>query len=246
MIYPVSVLLVTTAILVVLTTFIIPRFQSVFEGLLNGRPLPGFTLLVINLSSQFRHHFPVLLVAMAVAVAAVLCARQTRAGRRGLDRLKLSAPVMGRMFRKLALGRFARTLGTLLGSGVPILQALAIARETAGNVVVGDVIGRIHDSVKEGGTVAGPLKEAGIFPPLVAGMVDVGEQAGALPDMLLRIADNCDDELDNDVNAVTALLEPAMIIFLAIVVGSVVIAMFLPILVAINPGGPSPAGDGGM
>jgi len=144
----------------------------------------------------------------------------------------------------VALSRFARTLGTLLGSGVPVLQALTIVRETAGNVIVGGVISKIHDSVKEGGTITVPLKESRIFPAMISGMVDVGEQAGALPDMLMRIADACDEEVDNAVSAMTSLLEPIMIVFLAVVVGSIVIAMFLPIILA--AGGGFGAGDGGV
>src|ERR1035437_8190005 len=154
--------------------------------------------------------------------------------------------VVGTICRKVVLSRFARTLGTLLGSGVPILQALTIVKETAGNVTVGGVISKIHDSVKEGGSIAGPLKESRIFPAMVSGMVDVGEQTGALPDMLMKIADTSDEEVDNAVSAMTSLLEPVMIIFLAIVVGSIVIAMFLPIIELIGGdgigGGPGAGG----
>ena len=146
----------------------------------------------------------------------------------------------------MALSRFARTLGTLLGSGVPILQALTIVKETAGNVIVGGMISKIHDSVKEGGTIAEPLKESRIFPAMIAGMVDVGEQTGALPDMLMKIADTCDEEVDNAVSAMTSLLEPVMIVFLAVVVGSIVIAMFLPIIIAAGGGiGGGGSGVGG-
>ena len=139
-----------------------------------------------------------------------------------------SLPALGTVCRKVALSGFSRTLGTLLGSGVPILQALTIAKETAGNVVVGDMISKIHDHVKEGGNAGRPAEGSRIFPAMVCGMVDVGEQSGALPDMLMKIADTCDEEVDNAVTAMTSLLEPVMIIFLAVVVGSIVIAMFLP------------------
>ena len=232
MFYPITVITVAVGILALLTVFVIPRFQAVFEGLLNGRPMPAFTMFVLNVSSAVRSHFLAgagVLIFVAIALPAII---RTQRGRRWFDRLNLQLPVVRRIVRKTVLSRFARTLGTLLGSGVPILQALAIAQETAGNAVAGDVISKIHDNVKEGGTVAGPLKEARIFPPMIAGMVDVGEQAGALPDMLLRIADTCDEEVDNDVRALTSLLEPFMIIFLAVVVGSIVIAMFLPIIMA--------------
>jgi type IV pilus assembly protein PilC len=244
MFYPVTVLVVAAAIITLLTVFVIPRFQAIFDGLLNGRPMPAFTVLVLNISDEFRHHFPTVgMVVLALAVALRILVG-TRRGRRCFDRFKLILPVVGKICRKVVLSRFARTFGTLLGSGVPILQALTIVKETAGNLVVGGVISQIHDSVKEGGSIAGPLKESRIFPAMVSGMVDVGEQSGALPDMLMKIADTCDEEVDNAVSAMTSLLEPVMIIFLAIVVGSIVIAMFLPIIRIID-GGIDGSGPGG-
>jgi type IV pilus assembly protein PilC len=155
---------------------------------------------------------------------------RTQAGRRWFDGLKLRLPVVGNVVRKVSLARLTRTLGTLMSSGVPILQALSIVKETAGNVRVGEMIGKIHDNVKEGGTLAEPFKASKIFPAMVGGMVDVGEQTGALPEMLIRIADASEEEVDNAVSAMTSMLEPIMIIFLAVVVGSIVVAMFLPII----------------
>jgi len=236
MIYPAAVLVTATGILTLLLSFVIPRFQEVFAGLLNGREMPAFTLLVLKISEVFKNHcLTAGLTLLALAAALQLLVR-TRCGRRWFDHFKLSLPILGKVFRKVALARFARTLGTLLGSGVPILQALTIVKETAGNVIVGGVIAKVHDSVKEGESIAGPLRESRIFPAMVAGMVDVGEQTGALPDLLLRIADTYDEEVDNAVSAATALLEPIMIIFLAIVVGSIVIAMFLPLIHIIEDG----------
>jgi type IV pilus assembly protein PilC len=139
-------------------------------------------------------------------------------------------PAIGPLISKLAIARFTRTLGTLVSSGVPILQALNIVKETAGNVIVANAIAAVHDSVKEGETITAPLEASGVFPPMVISMVDVGEQTGALPEMLLKIADNYDDEVDNAVAAMTSLLEPIMIVMLAVVVGSIVIAMFLPLI----------------
>ena len=236
MFYPVAVMVAATGILTLMMVFIIPRFQAVFEGLLNGRPMPAFTVAVLKISEVFRSHYLAVGMALLALAVALQMLIRTRPGRRLFDRFKLVVPVAGKIVRKVALSRFARTLGTLLGSGVPILQALTIVKETAGNVIVGGVISKIHDSVKEGGTIAAPLKESRIFPAMVSGMVDVGEQAGALPDMLMKIADTCDEEVDNAVSAMTSLLEPIMIIFLAVVVGSIVIAMFLPIIMR-------PAGD---
>ena len=236
MFYPITVMVAATGILTLMMVFIIPRFQSVFEGLLNGRPMPTFTVAVLKISEVFRSHYLTVGMVLLVLVVALQMLIRTRPGRRLFDRFKLIMPVAGKIVRKVALSRFARTFGTLLGSGVPILQALTIVKETAGNVILGGVISKIHDSVKEGGTIAAPLKESRIFPVMVSGMVDVGEQAGALPDMLMKIADTCDEEVDNAVSAMTSLLEPIMIIFLAVVVGGIVIAMFLPIIIAAGGG----------
>jgi type IV pilus assembly protein PilC len=245
MFYPVTVMVAATVILTLLMVFIIPRFQTIFDGLLNGRPMPAFTVLVLNISEAFRAHYLTVGTAGFALVAALKILIGTRRGRRLFDRFKLIAPVAGKIARKVTLSRFARTLGTLLGSGVPILQALTIVKATAGNVIVSDVISKIHDSVKEGGTITVPLKESRIFPAMVSGMVDVGEQAGALPDMLMKIADTCDEEVDNAVSAMTSLLEPIMIIFLAVVVGSIVIAMFLPIIQVATEGFDGGGGAGG-
>jgi type IV pilus assembly protein PilC len=131
---------------------------------------------------------------------------------------------------KVSISRFSRTLGTLISSGVPILQALTIVKETSGNVIIGNAVGAVHESVKEGETITAPLEASAVFPPMVISMVDVGEQTGALPEMLLKIADNYDEEVDNAVTAMTSLLEPIMIVFLGLIVGSIVIAMFLPLI----------------
>jgi type IV pilus assembly protein PilC len=153
-------------------------------------------------------------------------------------------PVLGPVISKVAISRFTRTLGTLVSSGVPILQALMIVRETSGNVIIANAVTAVHESVKEGETITAPLEASGVFPPMVISMVDVGEQTGALPEMMMKIADNFDDEVDNAVAAMTSLLEPIMIIFLAVIVGSIVIAMFLPLIDLMNGLGGS-GGDGG-
>ena len=240
MFYPAAVMLVATGIMALLLVFVIPRFQAVFEGLLPGQSLPGFTLAVLNFSTLVRDH----ILGVGSLVLALIIAFQffirTFIGRRWYDGFKLIMPVAGKVISKASLARFTRTLGTLLSSGVPILQALTIVKETAGNVLVSNMIFRIHENVKEGGTLAEPLKAAKIFPAMVGGMVDVGEQTGALPDMLMKIADTSDEEVDNAVSAMTSLLEPIMIVFLAIVVGSIVIAMFLPLITLIQGGVDAP------
>lgn len=236
MFYPVAVMIVATGILTLMMVFIVPRFQTVFDGLLGGAQMPAFTRFVMGMSDLARHNAPMVGIGLVAVIIALNLALRTEWGRWVFDLLKLRAPVVGPVFRKTALSRLTRTLGTLLHSGVPVLQALNISRETAGNKVVGRLVGNIHDSVKEGETVTAPLRKSSVFTPVYVGMVDVGEQTGALPDMLLKIADQCDDDVDNAVSAMTSLLEPIMIVFLAVIVGGIVIAMFLPLIEIINNG----------
>ena len=162
------------------------------------------------------------------------CSSGPKFGRHVWDKFKLDMPALGPVISKVAISRFTRTLGTLVSSGVPILQALTIVKETAGNVIISNAVAKVHESVKEGETITAPLEASGVFPPMVVSMVDVGEQTGALPEMLLRIADDYDEEVDNAVSAMTSLLEPIMIVFLAVIVGSIVIAMFLPLIPMIS------------
>jgi type IV pilus assembly protein PilC len=243
MFYPVAVLFVAMGILALLMLFVIPRFKDVFAGM--GVKMPEFTLLVLAISDTIcQHALSTLGVIIAIVVAFVLFIK-TKFGRLAWDKTKLKLPAVGPLISKVAISRFCRTLGTLVSSGVPILQALTIVKETAGNVVIANAVVKIHESVKEGETITAPLESARVFPPMVVSMVDVGEQTGALPEMLLRIADNYDEEVDNAVAAMTSLLEPIMIIFLAVIVGSIVIAMFLPLIAMIQnlSGGDSGGGD---
>jgi type IV pilus assembly protein PilC len=231
--YPVAVLVVATGILILLMVFVVPKFKEVFSGM--GVKLPGFTVLVLWISDMIKDHILPTLGIVAVFVAAfLLLINKTKSGRYFWDKVKLKLPPAGPVVTKVAISRFTRTLGTLVSSGVPILQALTIVKETAGNIIISNAIVKVHESVKEGETITAPLESSGVFPPMVVSMVDVGEQTGALPEMLLKIADNYDEEVDNAVSAMTSLLEPIMIIFLAVVVGSIVIAMFLPLIAMIN------------
>lgn len=230
MFYPVAVMCVAVCILTVLMVYVVPKFKEVFEGMLEGQQLPAFTRLVLGISTTVKDHFVWTAVGVASFVVVLLLAIRTKLGRRIFDKFKLKMPILGPVISKVSIARFTRTLGTLVSSGVPILQALTIVKETSGNVVIGNAIGAIHESVKEGETITAPLEASGVFPPMVISMVDVGEQTGALPEMLLKIADNYDEEVDNAVSAMTSLLEPIMIIFLAVIVGSIVIAMFLPLI----------------
>jgi type IV pilus assembly protein PilC len=228
--YPSAVLVVAFGIMTLLMVYVLPKFKMVFDGFMNGTQLPAFTLFVFSISEFIKSHLFSTALFLGVMAVAVMAAVRTRRGSYLFDCLKLKLPALGPVLRKAAIGRFARTMATLSSSGVPILQALTIVKETAGNVLVANVISRVHENVKQGEAIAPALRESTVFPLLVSGMVDVGEQTGALPDMLKKIADNCDEEVENATNAMTSLLEPILLVFLAVIVGSIVIAMFLPLL----------------
>jgi type IV pilus assembly protein PilC len=230
MAYPTVVMTIAMMIVVLLMVKVVPSFQDIFRDLLNGRPLPGLTVFVVGVCNAVRHQFVLMVVAAISVLITVKIVGRTVKGRWAIDWLKLHAPVFGQIVSKVGIARFARTLGTLISSGVPILQALNIVRETAGNAVIADAVTRVHDAVKEGEPIVRPLKASKVFPPMVISMVGVGEQTGALPDMLTKVADNYDEEADNAVGALMSLLEPIMIVFLAVIVGTIVFAMFLPLL----------------
>jgi len=237
--YPIAVLIVAVGIMVLLLTMVVPKFKEVFAGM--GFKLPWFTTFVMDISDAIKNNILATMGLIAVLVVLFLLFIKTQFGRRLWDKTKLIMPPMGAVISKVAISRFCRTLGTLVSSGVPILQALTIVKETAGNVIIATAVSKVHESVKEGETITAPLEASRVFPPMVVSMVDVGEQTGALPEMLLKIADNYDEEVDNAVAAMTSLLEPIMIVFLAVIVGSIVIAMFLPLIQMIN----NMSGEGG-
>ena len=241
--YPIAVLIVAIGIMVLLMVFVIPRFKEVFSGM--GFKLPWFTTFVMEISDIIRYNFVRTTIGVAVVVVMFLLFIKTKFGRHLWDKFQLHVPVFGPVISKVAISRFTRTLGTLVSSGVPILQALTIVRETAGNVIVADAVNKVHESVKEGETITAPLEGSGVFPPMVVSMVDVGEQTGALPEMLMRIADDYDEQVDNAVSAMTSLLEPIMIVFLAVIVGSIVIAMLLPLIAMISNMSGDSSGKGG-
>jgi type IV pilus assembly protein PilC len=234
MVYPIIVMTMAIAIMAFLLVFIVPKFEAIFHDMLGDKPLPGITLFVINASKFVQSHWLVLIGLLVAAVTAYKFANRTARGRSTIDRVKLRVPLFGDLIRKTAISRFSRTLGTLVTSGVPILQALNITRETAGNMVIANAISQVHDRVKEGESIVQPLEASGAFPPMVISMIDVGEETGQLPEMLLKIADVYDDETDNSVAAMTAALEPIMIVFLALVVGTIVIALFMPLISIIS------------
>jgi type IV pilus assembly protein PilC len=244
MFYPVAVMTVAVVILAVLMVWVVPKFKDIFKDMLPGEQLPGFTRFVLAISDTIANHFILTFIGVVLCFIGLQMLIRTRGGRRLFDKFKLNMPVIGPVLTKVAIARFSRTLGTLVSSGVPILQALTIVKETSGNVIVGNAVAAVHESVKEGETITAPLEASNVFPPMVISMVDVGEQTGALPEMLMKIADTYDDEVDNAVSAMTSLLEPIMIVFLAVIVGSIVIALFLP-LIKLMEGIGEPGSEGG-
>ena len=234
MVYPIIVMVLAVGIMTFLLVFIVPRFQAIFHDMLGDKPLPAITVFVIGISTFVQDHWAIGLAAVAGVIVGYKVAARTRAGCDLLDRIKLRMPLFGDLIRKTAISRFSRTLGTLVTSGVPILQALTITRETAGNSVIARAISQVHDRVKEGESIGLPLETSGAFPPMVTSMIDVGEETGELPEMLLKIAEVYDDEVDNSVAALTAMLEPMMIVFLAVVVGTIVVALFMPLISIIS------------
>jgi type IV pilus assembly protein PilC len=230
MVYPVVVLVIAMLILTFLLIFIVPKFQKIFEDALPGQSLPGITLFVIGASHILINQWYLVVGFLAIVIVGYKVFSSTTAGAIVIDRLVLRLPVFGDLLSKTSISRFSRTLGTLISSGVPILQALNITRETAGNFVVSNAIGKIHDSVKEGESVVGPMESSGVFPPMVTSMVQVGEETGQLPDMLVKVADVYEGEVDNVVTSLTSILEPIMIVILAVIVGTIVIALFMPMV----------------
>ena len=230
MVYPIIVMTMAVGIMCFLLVFIVPRFEAIFHDLLGDKPLPPVTRFVLGVSGFMKDHGLVLLGVVVAIVVIYNFIGRTRGGRLAIDVFKLRMPLFGNLNRKTAISRFARTLGTLVTSGVPILQALNITRETAGNAAIARAIARVHDSVKEGESIVQPLEASKAFPPMVVSMIDVGEETGKLPEMLLKVADVYDDEVDNAVAALTSMLEPIMIVFLAVIVGTIVLALFTPLI----------------
>jgi len=239
MVYPVIVMFIAVAILVFLMLFIVPKFKDMFAEVGN-EDLPLISKIVFGFSEfmlarpLFVPNAVFLFILAGVGVFLFNLWGATKGGRNAIDNLKLKLPVFGDIQRKSAVSRFSRTLGTLVTSGVPILQALNITRETAGNVVISAAIDKVYEAVKEGESIVTPLQATSVFPAMVISMVDVGEETGQLPEMLLKVAEVYDDEVDNAVTALTSILEPIMIVILALVVGAVVFALFLPLIKIIS------------
>lgn len=230
MVYPVVVLIMALGIMSLLLIKIVPKFTEIFKDLLGGQQLPGLTRFVVGASDVLIHRAPLVVAGLVVFIIVLNLVGRTKVGRYWMDVVKLKMPVFGSLVLRVSVSRFTRTLGTLLNSGVQILQALTIVRDTAGNEYVARAIQSVHDSIKEGETVAAPLEQAGIFPAMVVSMIAVGEETGRLPEMLIKIADTYDTEVDAAVDGLTSIIEPILIIFMAVVVGTIVIAMFMPMV----------------
>jgi type IV pilus assembly protein PilC len=234
MIYPIVVLVAAVGITAFLLVMVIPKFKQVFNDMLGGAALPAITEAVIQASEFMQNNGLQILAFVAALIVIFKVVGKTEKGAYFYDFMQLKMPVVGTLAQRSAVSKFTRTLGTLLSSGVPILQSLVIVRDTTGNRVLTNAIQQVHDSVKEGESMTQPLSQCSVFPPMVVSMVEVGEETGALADMLTRIANTYDDEVDNAVAGMTAAIEPALIIVLAVVVGTIVIAMFLPMIKIIS------------
>ncbi len=226
MIYPVAVITIAIGVVVIILWKVIPTFAMLFEGL--GATLPLPTRITIAASNFLGRYMPVIILGMGALAFFLARYYKTYKGRRQIDAFILKLPVLGDLMRKIAVARFCRTLGTLIQSGVPILEGLEITARTSGNSIVEDAIMATRKSIEEGKTIAGPLEETGVFPSMVVQMISVGEQTGALDAMLSKIADFYEDEVDEAVANLMALLEPVMILFLGIMIGGIVISMYMP------------------
>ncbi|MDT8440285.1 MAG: type II secretion system F family protein [Desulfuromonadales bacterium] len=227
MTYPATIVGIAVIVIAVILVFVIPQFQEMFESF--GQQLPAPTLIVIALSEFIQSYILAIIGGSWLTIFILKRIYKTKAGRLQMDALFLKLPVMGVLIRKVAVAKFTRTLGTMISSGVPILDGLEIVAKTAGNKIVENAIYKVRQSISEGKTIAEPLEKSGVFPPMVCQMIAVGEQSGSIDTMLNKVADFYDDEVDDAVGNLTAMMEPLLMLFLGTTVGGLVIAMYLPI-----------------
>jgi len=227
MVYPIMIVSVAIGVTIVLMVFVVPVFEKLFAGMGSSLPLP--TQIVVSISRIFKSYLPIVIILVIAAVIALNRYYKTDQGRRKVDGLLLKTPIFGELIRKVAVSRFARTLATLVTSGVPILESLNIVAGASGNKVVEEAILKGRTSISEGQTISQPLTESGVFPVMVTQMIAVGETTGSLELMLTKVADFYDDEVDVAVATLSSMLEPVLMIFLGVIVGGLVIAMYLPI-----------------
>jgi type IV pilus assembly protein PilC len=230
MIYPAVVLTVTVSILLLIMIFVVPKFEEVFKSIPSLGELPAITRGLQAISKFLVGRWYVVVLVIALIVVGFKAYKSTKGGRRLFDRWKLKLPIFGKLSKKIVIARFSRTLGTLIASGVPILEALQICRNTAGNHVLEVALDKVHESVREGESIAEPLGESGIFDDIVVNMIDVGEETGELDKMLIRIADNYDEEVDVEVASLVSVIEPLLILFMGGAVFLIVLGLFLPLM----------------
>lgn len=227
MTYPTTIVGIALIVISVILIFVIPAFEEMFADFGSALPVP--TQVVIGISNFVQNQILVIIAAIVILIFAVKKTYKTKKGRAFIDRYALKAPIFGILIRKVAVAKFTRTLGTMVSSGVPILDGLDIVAKTAGNRTIENAIYRVKQSISEGKTIAEPLEKSGVFPPMVCQMIAVGEQSGSIDTMLNKIADFYDDEVDDAVGNLTAMMEPMLMLFLGVTVGGLVIAMYLPI-----------------
>jgi len=248
MIYPIVVITFAVGIVSGIMIAVVPKFKDIFKDF--GAELPPMTLMLISISSWFVEGWPpgwvILLFSPVAFILLVKLLRMAESGRYAVDLVKLKIPVLGQILSKTAVARFTRTLGTLLAAGVPILEAINITKDTSGNEVYSRALGNVHDEIREGESFANPLRAARICDSIVVNMIDVGEETGDLDKMLIKVADNYDEEVETLVDGLVALLEPIMVVVLGGIVGFIVIALFLPLVTLINSvsGGSGDRGGG--
>ena len=234
MIYPAVVLTIALTVCAGLMIFIVPNFEKMITEMIEGESLPSVTLFVIGISRVLKSQIHLVVIGIVLIVVLYKLANRTKYGKHGIDWVKYNMPLFGPIISRSSISRFSRTLGTLMASGVPVLNALIIVRDTSGNDIVSNAVQKVHDAVKEGEGIAAPLGATGVFPQMVISMVEVGEETGRLPEMLDKIANTYDEEVDNAVGALTSLIEPLMIVMLAVIVGTIVVAMFMPMVTMIE------------
>ncbi len=226
MVYPSVIVVVAVGVTFAMLTFIVPVFAKMFKGV--GSELPAPTQIVMNISDFLKNNLLYMAVGAIAGLAFFIYWKQTPSGRLNYDRFLLKLPILGTLIRKSSVARFTRTLSTLLSSGVSILEALEITAKTSGNQVVANAINKSVLAIAEGDTITGPLKETGVFPPMVIQMIGVGEKTGGLDEMLSKIADFYDEEVNEAVAALTSIIEPVIIVFMGAVIGGILVAMYLP------------------
>jgi type IV pilus assembly protein PilC len=230
MVYPIVVVGVAVSIVALLMVVVVPKFEAIFADMLDGAALPGPTQLVVGISNFMRENILVTLGLVALVVVGFRFFKKTSFGSKLFNWLSINLPKVGDLVRKVNIARITRTFGTLLSSGVPILQSITITKDITGNKFYENALSRVHDAVRDGESLAKPMEREKVFPNMVTSMIDVGEETGELAEMLNRVADNYDEDVDNAVAGITSIIEPVMIVFLAVVVGFIVIALFLPIV----------------